>query len=561
MAILRLRCCDVDPENALVVRGGARADLSPLECRLLRHLADRPGQVVSREVLLREVWGHHGAARLRSVDHAVKRLRAKIEADPRRPDHLRTVYGQGYRLDLPAADSLQVDEANNLRDDATPFFGRAEVLEAIAARLDGGARLGRNRRGRLRLVTLLGTGGLGKTRAARRFARDHLRRRRPAGGVWFCDLSTASAAAGVIRAVADALQVPMNRRGDHAGRVGRALAARGPCLVVLDNLEQVVEAAAPLLVGWLDAAPEAAFLATSRRALGLDREHLLPLPPLEAPAAEALFVERARRVRAGFDPTPEERARVRALAHAQLEGLPLAIELAAARMGALSLQQLIDRLDQRFKLLRGGRTGAPRHATLRATIEWSWQLLDGDERRALARCAVFRGGFTAPAARAVLGHPDAEALLERLRRHSLLGRTEGRYGALESIREFALEELRAGGGLAAARAAARAPGGGGAPPPPPPRRPRPARRLLRRLGGPPRRPRPARRARRPGRPGRRAGEPDRRDGGRRSPARRPRHALARPPAGVPRAPRRAPERPGARAPGPRRRARGPPSRR
>ena len=278
---------------------------------------------------------------------------------------------------------------HNLPRERDAFVGRAADLAAIDARLAAGSRL----------VTVLGLAGMGKTRLARRYGSGALGDF--PGGVFFCDLSEARTLDGVFFVVAGALDVPLGK-SDPQVRLGHAIAARGRCLLILDNFEQVV-ALAPASVGhWLDRAADAAFIVTSRERLHLAGEDVLALAPL-APDAEAveLFALRARTQRPDFALTDANRGAVQRIV-SLLDGLPLAIELAAARIGVMSPAQLVERLADRFRLLAGSHGEANRHATLRGAIDWSWNLLAPWEQASLAQCAVFEHGFTLQAAEAVL---------------------------------------------------------------------------------------------------------------------------------------------------------------
>jgi predicted ATPase/class 3 adenylate cyclase/Tfp pilus assembly protein PilF len=345
---------------------------------------------------------------------------------------------------------------HNLPAERDSFVGRTAELRALAARLDGGARL----------VTVLGPGGTGKTRLVRRYGRSWLGDW--PGGVYFCDLSEARSLDGIHFAVSGALGVPLGRE-DPAVQLGHAIAGRGRCLVILDNFEQVVPYAAATVGRWLDLAEGAAFMVTSRERLHLQGEEALPLEPLpvEEDAIE-LFAARARSQRPDFvldDGNRESVAEVVRL----LDGLPLAIELAAARVRILSPAQLIERMRDRFALLAGTRGQAARQATLRAAIDWSWDLLAPWEQGALAQCAIFEGGFTLEAAEVVLDlsmwadAPPVMDIVQALADKSLL-RTwvptrQARYDVAEpyfgmylSIHEYAKEKLL-DTGLAATRSA------------------------------------------------------------------------------------------------------------
>ena len=282
---------------------------------------------------------------------------------------------------------------------ASSLVGRDEELEAVAALLGDPA---------VRLVTVLGPGGVGKTRLALELAH------RLAGG--FRDGARFVPLAGI----------------DTGERLEEELApVEGETLAVLDNFEQLIDAA-PAVAALLSREPTVTVLVTSQAALRLTGEHEVPLAPLAAEPAVELFVRRARDV----DPADPAIGEI----CARLDGLPLAIELAAARSRLLSPAAILERLGRRLDLLTGGPRDAPeRQRTLRAAIEWSHDLLDEPERLAFARLAVFMGGWTLEAAEAVAGDvlDELEALVDR----SLVVRTGDRFAMLETIHEFARERL------------------------------------------------------------------------------------------------------------------------
>ena len=272
------------------------------------------------------------------------------------------------------------------------FVGRESELAQLAKCFETGARL----------VTVKGTGGAGKTRFARRFAHRH--REELAGGAWFIDLTEARTPKGLLHATAMALEVPLGGE-DFDGmvtKVGHAISGRGPVLLVLDNFEQVVQHASVTVGPWLKMAPEASFLVTSRERLRLEGEQVFALEPLPEADGVALFELRARAAGASLGEDPQTRTAITRIVTA-LDGLPLAIELAAARAVLLSPTQLLERLSERFELLRGGRRGdTDRQSSLVGLIDWSWDLLEPWEQAALAQLSVFRDGFFMEAAEAVL---------------------------------------------------------------------------------------------------------------------------------------------------------------
>ena len=265
------------------------------------------------------------------------------------------------------------------------------------------------------------------------------------GHALFCDLSAAWSLDDIVTAMSHSLGAHQSA-GD-AGtssveRLGHALAGRGSILVVLDNFEQVVEHAAQTVRVWMEQAPEATFLVTSRDRLRLRGEAVLELAPLESEDGVALFLAAAEEHRPDLALGEVELAAVARLV-TRLDGIPLAIELAAARVRVMSPSRMLDRIDKRFSLLgHGPSDSVPRQATLEAAIEWSWNLLDEGERAVLAQCAVFRGGFTLEQAEAIVQVEGVDVLdaLASLGEKSLLrsgGSAEVRFATYESVRDFA----------------------------------------------------------------------------------------------------------------------------
>jgi len=338
---------------------------------------------------------------------------------------------------------------HNLVPERDAFVGRQADLRRLAEQLASGTRL----------LTVLGPGGTGKTRLVRRYALAWLGEW--PGGVYFCDLSEARELQGIHFAVALALGVPLSP-GDAGAQLGHAIAGRGRCLVILDNFEQVQPHAQASVGQWLDRAAQASFVVTSRERLHLAGEVVTALDPLAlADDAIALFAARARAQQPDFAIDAGNRDAVAEIVRL-LDGLPLAIELAAARVRMLSPAQIVLRLKDRFTLLAGARGVAARQATLRAAIDWSWDLLAPWEQAAMAQCSVFDGGFTLEAAEAVIAlgaWPDAppvldavQALVDKSLLRAWLPKAAGRldiaepfFGMYMSIHEYAEQKLRAFG--------------------------------------------------------------------------------------------------------------------
>ena len=387
----------------------------------------------------------YGHWRLKGLDDPVELFEADHPSAPLAPP---PDTAAAYRVTRQRGHWLPRSQiAHNLAPERDAFVGRRADLRSLAQRLAGGCRL----------VSLVGPGGTGKTRLARHFGLAWLGDW--PGGVYFCDLSEAGTPQGLCFAVALALGVPLGK-GDPAIQIGHAVAGHRRCLLILDNFEQVVGHAAQTLGHWLDRAPEACFLVTSRERLALPGEDVFAIEPLD-PAGEAieLFEIRARAQRPDFVVDPSNRGAI-ADAVRLLDGLPLAIELAAVRIRVLSPQQLVQRLQDRFRLLAGARGAAARQATLRTTIDWSWDLLAPWEQAALAQCSVFEGGFTLDAAEAVLDLSTwleappvidtVQALVDKSLLRSWVSRGHGRhdidepyFGMYLTIREYAAEKCRA----------------------------------------------------------------------------------------------------------------------
>ncbi len=338
----------------------------------------------------------------------------------------------------------------NLSPNPTTFFGRAADLERLGGLLDEGRRV----------LTLVGPAGAGKTRLARRFAEQDESRERFTGGVWFCDLTDARDLVGVLAAMGRALDVPLAQAPTierAVEKLAHAVAARGPTLLLVDNCEQVIEPAARIVTSVAELAPDARVIATSRESLRVAGEHVHQVMPL-GPEATHLFIERAKAIWPSFAPVAGDHEALEEIVQ-RLDGLPLAIELAAARVGALSLGTIRERLRERFSLLAGGlRFASERQRTMRGAIDWSWELLSRDEQRALAECAIFRGGFSLEAAEAILDDGrSALDLLQSLTEKSLIAVGEvpelgaRRYRLFESIRDYAMEKLEELGGALAVR--------------------------------------------------------------------------------------------------------------
>lgn len=362
------------------------------------------------------------------------------------------VRAAGLRTEFPPLRALDTSPGN-LRPAATSLIGRepevAEVQAAVKAH---------------RLVTLTGVGGVGKTRLALEVA-ARLADEFP-DGVWFFELAAVTDPAAVPDAIAAVLGITQQPGKNVSESVAAALEGRVR-LLVIDNCEHVLDPAADLIEAILAHSATVRVLATSREGLSVADEHLWPVPPLEVNTgidseAVTLFAKRAQAVSPRFSVANDDVADPVVEICARLDGIPLAIELAASRMGSMTAGEVRDRLDHRFQLLVGSRRGLQRHHTLRHAVAWSYDLLDHAERTVLQRCSVFAGGFDLQSACAVAGREEFDEyatldVLDSLVHKSLLvadrSSRRTRFSMLETIRQFAEEQLVASGEAETSRVA------------------------------------------------------------------------------------------------------------
>jgi predicted ATPase/DNA-binding SARP family transcriptional activator len=401
--------------------------------------AERPhDESLLADLLRSEAVACGPAPALERFERYRRDLRERLGADP--GELLQHTHRSLLALDRPVR--------RGVRYDATALIGRDGDLERLRALMASS-----------RVVSIVGPGGLGKTRLAHALARDAAQ---PV--VHVVELAAVTSAEDVAVEVGSVLGVrdsvsgrrvlTAEQRADIRARIAQRL-GQSPSLLVLDNCEHLIGAAAELVAFLISAAPDLRVLTTSRAPLAIAAERVYPLGELGTDDAARLFRERAVAAR------PSVRLAEQAVAGivSRLDGLPLAIELAAARVRAMSVEEIDGRLEDRFALLRGGDRSAPdRHQALLAVIEWSWNLLDADEQRALRWLALFRDGFTLEAAETVLGTGAFDAV-RGLVDQSLLSVRETpagvRYRMLETVREFGRIQLVQAGEDASARAAQR----------------------------------------------------------------------------------------------------------
>jgi predicted ATPase/DNA-binding winged helix-turn-helix (wHTH) protein len=412
----------VDVRQQRILRTGATERLTSRETQLLVYLSAHGGRTIPREELLVEVWGFSASSMTRAVDNMVRKLRSKLEQNPKNPIHIHTVHGEGYRFEplaeAPAKPLVTTElesptkTPHNLETDWTPLLGRKREVDRIVEAFQSGRRL----------VTLIGPSGMGKTRLATTIGRK-LFSEQVRTSAWMIELADIRSELSLLDALARALHLEATT-SPHIENICRAIANRNAVILILDNVEQMTEVVANTLFRLQSSAPNAQFLVTSQHKLGLPGEMVVKLGPLSLEASRSLFLQRMED--AGiFDEAPAPAGRSLDTLLERLEGIPLALELAASRMSILSIDQLIRRFDEHLDLLKQTKTlRGTRHDSLRAAISWSWSLLTEIEQRVLAYCAIFQGGFAVDAAEALVQHAGPQTsvagILRQLADKSLL---------------------------------------------------------------------------------------------------------------------------------------------
>jgi predicted ATPase/DNA-binding winged helix-turn-helix (wHTH) protein len=448
---------EFDTELYELRREGSPVPVEPQVFDVLLYLVEHCDRVVSKQELFENVWQTRFVTES-ALTSRIKAARRALGDDGRRQRLIATVHGRGYRFLSPV--EKRRPERRSTRTGVvgqTPGATGPAPVRRLPWRPS--ALIGRDRELDLllqslatkRLVTVVGPGGVGKTRLALEIAHRLLDEGRMA---WWVDLTVVSSKR-VVDALADSTGVDLQPATDPTASLCAALGAhRG--VLCLDNAEHLLDPLALLVERLIDAAPELVVLVTSRERLALDEETVRALSPLPSPQgadsanpAVRLFLERA----AGLEPEELTVDDIGLIAEAcrRLDGLPLAIELGAARAATFGLGELTHRLGERLDLLAGGRrTADRRHRTLRTVVDWSHELLTEDEARLFARLAVFPGAFSLDQAESVCvdGHVARAAmapLLARLVDQSLVQAGRGRFWLLETLRAYASERLEAAG--------------------------------------------------------------------------------------------------------------------
>ncbi len=458
--ILRFANCELDLARIVLRRDGDEVKLEPRAFDVLAYLVRRRGTVVRKEELLDEIWGDRFVSES-ALTTRIKAVRRAVDDDGSRQAIIRTVHGKGYEFiapieAMPGADSAASSPRPTIAGLETaiqPLIGREPLLALLVDALAGH-----------RLITLVGPGGVGKTSLGLELAR------RAAAGysdvVHVVELVSVVDREATSAAVATAIDVSLRRSSSIDDAIVEMLRPRHS-LLLLDNCEHLIEPVAALVSRILSEAPRVSIVATSREPLAVAGEQVWSIEPLStatsggaitaegalAIPAAALFVARAR----AADPTfvfDDATAALVVEICRRLDGIPLAIELAAARARSLGVAEIAQRLDERFGLLKAMRRGSdPRHRTMRDAISWSYDMLEPAEQELFTALSVFAGSFGLGAAEAIGGRRDTLDLLTRLTERSMLsvrpqaaGAT--RYELLETLRDYGrarLDDDRAGG--------------------------------------------------------------------------------------------------------------------
>jgi predicted ATPase/DNA-binding winged helix-turn-helix (wHTH) protein len=458
--IYRFDDCELDPDRVVLRRAGTVVPVEPQVFEVLRHLVEQRGRVVSKEELFDEVWGSRFVSES-ALTSRIKSARRAVGDDGTRQGVIRTVHGKGYQLvadvtDVddevapddrtePSADPLPATAIATLPLPMHTLIGRDELLDRLSTEVE-----------RARMLTIVGAAGVGKTSIGLELAR----RIGPGfrDGVHLVELVAVRDHEGALAAVAVALDVNVRQHTSLATAIIDVLRDR-ELLLLVDNCEHLVEPVAALVEQILRTASAVTVVATSREPLAIAGEQVHLVEPLdvrgldeltvdelaEVPAV-ALFTERARAVDARFELTATTAPAVAEICR-RLDGIPLALELAASRVHAIDVAEISRRLDERLRLLRAVRRGAdPRHGTLLDAVSWSYDLLDADEQRLFTKLAVFAGPFDLDAAESVCDDEDVLDLITRLSQRSMVTvRRDAplgtRYELLETLREFGRSRL------------------------------------------------------------------------------------------------------------------------
>jgi predicted ATPase/DNA-binding winged helix-turn-helix (wHTH) protein len=460
--IYRSGDCEIDSVNRKFMRAGKEYVLEPKVFAVLMQLFARPGELLTRDVLLDAVWGHRYVTPS-TLNRVIALARRALADEVDTPRCIQTVHGTGYRYIGPVekAVSVAVDRRARFGPPASvrlpsslqSLIGRERELVKIETLLGAG-----------RSVTVLGSGGMGKTQCALAFA--HQQSKHYPDGVWFFDLAPMQSADQWLQALAFSLSIAPASRAELIERVSQILIGRR-LLLLLDNCDRISVDVGSIVIELLRNTTHPRVLVTSQQQLNFVGERILRIPPLQLPAitnpsdaaelkevasaaAVSLLLQRVRDTHADFDITIVNAPAIVGICE-RLDGMPLALEFAAARFALLSPEQVLERLNQRFRFLTDTAAGRDqRHRNLVALLDWSFALLSPDEQRLLCWLGVFVQGWSVDAVidlAPAFGNSGETAvdLLLGLAQKSLVSVDQGasppRYRLLETVREFALEQL------------------------------------------------------------------------------------------------------------------------
>ena len=450
---LRFANCELDLQRIVLRRDGEQVKLEPRAFDVLAYLIQHRGEVVRKEDLLDEIWGGRFVSES-ALTTRIKSIRHAVDDDGNRQAIIRTVHGKGYEFvaaveTVPGAApsaTTAVLPIPGLGTAVQPLIGRGSLMPLLVDAL-----------ATHRLVTLVGPGGVGKTSVGLELARataDNY-----VDGVHVIELVSVVDDEATSAAVATAIDVNLRRSNSSIDDAITEMLRPRNCLLLLDNCEHLVESVAALVNRILSEAPQVSIVATSREPLAVAGEHVWSVEPLSTVAGRELSVEAALTIPAvalfvaraqAADPTftlDDSTASIVVEICRRLDGIPLAIELAAARTRVLGVSEIARRLDERFGLLKAIRRGSdPRHRAMRDTLSWSYDLLQPDEQQLFTELSVFAGSFDLNSAEALAPGGDVLDLLTRLTERSMLSarpQATGptRYELLETLREYGRTRL------------------------------------------------------------------------------------------------------------------------
>lgn len=442
----------VDVRHQRVLRAGSTDKLTSRETQLLVYLSNHAHRTIPREELLVEVWSFSPTSMTRAVDNMVRKLRSKLERDPKNPVHIHTVHGEGYRFEphlvestdlatsMPA-ESARVGVDHNLDTIRTVLVGRESELSLVLRAIQE----------KRPLVTLVGPSGMGKTTLAH-VAGKRLLEEGLIGSAWFVPGMDITSPQGWLDAVARTLHLE-GLGTSSLEQIGRALANRGRVLMILDNVEHVSDLVAEGLEVLREAAPNAQFLVTSQHKLGLRGEKIVRLQKLSLEESKEVFTTRMEDM--GYlEEVDQTDPKILDTLMRYLDGIPLSIELAVAGVQVLSIEQLTVRYGEHLDLLRSiDAMKNLRHHSLRGAVSWSWSLLSPDERRVTAYCSLFCGGFSVDAVQSLMNHSvmplGVPSLLRRLTDKSMMfsrmsppPTRERQMVLFQAVKTYGLEQLQ-----------------------------------------------------------------------------------------------------------------------